>query len=48
MAGRSALDSLRSGRAQYIDKPGQVFSPDPCRGHRPDLRASMAEPISGL
>ncbi len=46
-SGRSALDSLRSGRAQRIDKPGQVFS----RIHVEDiariLRASMAKPNPG-
>ena len=45
--GRSALDSLRSGRAQRVDKPGQVFS----RIHVADivqtLRASMAKPHPG-
>jgi nucleoside-diphosphate-sugar epimerase len=42
--GRSALDTVRQGRAQRIDKPGQVFS----RIHVADivqvLRASMARP----
>jgi nucleoside-diphosphate-sugar epimerase len=45
--GRSAFDSLRSGRAQRIDKPGQVFS----RIHVDDiaaiLAASMAQPDPG-
>ncbi len=45
--GRSAFDSLRSGRAQRIDKPGQVFS----RIHVDDiaavLRASMRRPSPG-
>ena len=45
--GRSAFDSLRAGRAQRIDKPGQVFS----RIHVEDiaavLRASMARPDPG-
>ncbi|HWI26001.1 MAG TPA: SDR family oxidoreductase [Stellaceae bacterium] len=45
--GRSALDTVRSGRAQRIDKPGQVFS----RIHVADiaqvLRASMARPAPG-
>jgi nucleoside-diphosphate-sugar epimerase len=45
--GRSAFDSLRSGRAQRIDKPGQVFS----RIHVDDiaavLAASMARPNPG-
>ena len=45
--GRSAFDSLRSGRAQRIDKPGQVFS----RIHVDDiaavLRASMRKPNPG-
>jgi nucleoside-diphosphate-sugar epimerase len=46
-AGRSALDALREGRAQRIDKPGQVFS----RIHVADLVAcllsSMARPNPG-
>jgi nucleoside-diphosphate-sugar epimerase len=45
--GRSAFDSLRSGRAQRIDKPGQVFS----RIHVDDiaqvLEASIARPRPG-
>ena len=45
--GRSALDTVREGRAQRIDKPGQVFS----RIHVADiaqvLRASMAHPRPG-
>lgn len=45
--GRSAFDSLRSGRAQRIDKPGQVFS----RIHVDDiaqiLAASIAHPNPG-
>ena len=45
--GRSALDAVRTGRAQRIDKPGQVFS----RIHVADivqaLRASMAAPDPG-
>jgi nucleoside-diphosphate-sugar epimerase len=45
--GRSALDAVRQGRAQRIDKPGQVFS----RVHVADivaiLRASMARPEPG-
>ena len=45
--GRSALDTVRSGRAQRIDKPGQVFS----RIHAVDLaavlRASIARPHPG-
>jgi nucleoside-diphosphate-sugar epimerase len=45
--GRSALEAVRSGRAQRIDKPGQVFS----RIHVADigqvLRASMARPQPG-
>jgi nucleoside-diphosphate-sugar epimerase len=45
--GRNAIDRLRSGRAQRIVKPGQVFS----RIHRDDivqvLRASMARPNPG-
>ena len=45
--GRSALDTVRQGRAQRIDKPGQVFS----RIHVADivqvLRASMERPDPG-
>jgi nucleoside-diphosphate-sugar epimerase len=45
--GRSALDTVRSGRAKRIDKPGQVFS----RIHVDDiagvLEASMARPHPG-
>ena len=45
--GRSALDAVREGRAQRVDKPGQVFS----RIHVADivqvLRASMARPNPG-
>jgi nucleoside-diphosphate-sugar epimerase len=45
--GRSALDTVREGRARRIDKPGQVFS----RIHVADivatLRASMARPDPG-
>jgi nucleoside-diphosphate-sugar epimerase len=45
--GRSAFDSLRQGRAQRVDKPGQVFS----RIHVEDiaavLAASMAKPNPG-
>jgi nucleoside-diphosphate-sugar epimerase len=45
--GRSAFDALRTGRAQRIDKPGQVFS----RIHVADivqiLEASMARPRAG-
>ena len=45
--GRSALDTVRQGRAKRIDKPGQVFS----RIHVADivasLRASMARPAPG-
>ena len=45
--GRSALDALRAGRAQRVDKPGQVFS----RIHVADivqaLRASMTDPDPG-
>jgi nucleoside-diphosphate-sugar epimerase len=45
--GRSALDTVRDGRAQRVDKPGQVFS----RIHVADiaqvLRASMAQPRPG-
>ncbi len=45
--GRNALETVRAGRAQRIDKPGQVFS----RIHVDDivaaLRASMAAPAPG-
>jgi nucleoside-diphosphate-sugar epimerase len=45
--GRSALDAVREGRAQRIDKPGQIFS----RIHVADiaavLEASMARPNPG-
>jgi nucleoside-diphosphate-sugar epimerase len=45
--GRSAFDALRAGRAQRINKPGQVFS----RIHVADivqvLHVSMARPRSG-
>ena len=45
--GRSAFDALRQGRAQRIDKPGQVFS----RIHVADiaqvLEASMRQPRPG-
>lgn len=45
--GRSALETVRSGRAQRIDKPGQVFS----RIHVEDiarvLEASIARPAPG-
>ncbi len=45
--GRSALDSLRAGRAKRIDKPGHLFS----RIHVADiakvLQASMARPNPG-
>ncbi len=45
--GRNALETVRSGRARRIVKPGQVFS----RIHRDDivqvLRASMAAPDPG-
>jgi nucleoside-diphosphate-sugar epimerase len=45
--GRSALDTVRAGKAQRIDKPGQVFS----RIHVDDiaavLRASIAKPAPG-
>ena len=45
--GRSALDTVRSGRAQRVVKPGQVFS----RIHVADiarvLRASIARPAPG-
>ena len=40
--GRSAFDSLRLGRAQRIDKPGQVFS----RIHVEDIAAVLAASIA--
>ena len=45
--GRSAFDSLRAGRAQRIDKPGQVFSRIHVEDIARTLRASMAEPNPG-
>ena len=45
--GRSAFDSLRSGRAQRIDKPGQVFSRIHVEDIARTLRASMAKPHPG-
>lgn len=45
--GRNALETVRSGKAQRIDKPGQVFS----RIHRDDIaaivRASIERPNPG-
>ncbi len=45
--GRSALDTVRAGRAQRVEKPGHVFS----RIHVADivriLKASMARPLPG-
>ena len=45
--GRSAIDAIRQGRTQRIDKPGQVF----CRIHIDDiaqgLAASMKNPARG-
>lgn len=45
--GRNAIETVRSGRAQRIDKPGQVFS----RIHRDDIativRASIDRPNAG-
>ena len=40
--GRSALDTVRAGRAQRIDKPGQVFS----RIHVEDLASVLAASIA--
>jgi nucleoside-diphosphate-sugar epimerase len=42
--GRSAFDALRAGRAQRIDKPGQVFS----RIHVEDIAAVLAASIRRL
>lgn len=41
--GRSALDSLRSGRAQRIVKPGQVFN----RIHVADIAQTLAAAMAG-
>src|SRR5690606_13993832 len=40
--GRSAIDSLRAGRARRIDKPGQVFSRIHVEDMASVLEASMA------
>jgi nucleoside-diphosphate-sugar epimerase len=45
--GRSALDTLRAGRAQRIDKPGQVFSRIHVADVAATLVASMARPNPG-
>jgi nucleoside-diphosphate-sugar epimerase len=45
--GRSALDTVRAGRAQRIDKPGQVFSHIHVADIVQTLRASMARPYPG-
>ncbi len=45
--GRSAIDSLRSGTARRIDKPGQVFSRIHVEDIAGGLRASMARPRAG-
>lgn len=45
--GRSALDAIRSGRAQRIDKPGQVFSRIHVADVAATLTASMARPNPG-
>ena len=42
--GRSALDTVRAGRAQRIDKPGQVFSRIHVADVAATLIASMARP----
>lgn len=45
--GRSAIDSLRSGTARRIDKPGQVFSRIHVEDIAGGLAASMARPNPG-
>jgi nucleoside-diphosphate-sugar epimerase len=45
--GRSALDTVRSGRAQRIVKPGQVFSRIHVADIAATLEASMARPNPG-
>ena len=45
--GRSALDTVREGRARRIDKPGQVFSRIHVADIAATLRASMARPDPG-
>ena len=45
--GRSALDSVRAGRAQRIDKPGKMFSRINVEDIVQALRASMARPDPG-
>lgn len=45
--GRSALDTIRSGRAQRIDKPGQVFSRIHVADIAATLTASIARPDAG-
>jgi nucleoside-diphosphate-sugar epimerase len=45
--GRSAFDSLRAGRAQRIDKPGQVFSRIHVEDIARTLRASLSKPHPG-
>lgn len=45
--GRNALETVRSGRAQRIDKPGQVFSRIHVADIAATLRASMAKPNPG-
>ncbi|HZT20460.1 MAG TPA: SDR family oxidoreductase [Dongiaceae bacterium] len=45
--GRSAFDALRQGRAQRIDKPGQVFGRIHVEDVAAALEASMAKPRAG-
>ncbi|MBP7000613.1 SDR family oxidoreductase [Amaricoccus sp.] len=45
--GRSALDRLRTGRAQRVVKPGQVFSRIHVEDVAQGLKASMARPRPG-
>lgn len=45
--GRSALDTVRDGRAQRIDKPGQVFSRIHVADIAATLEASIAHPNAG-
>lgn len=45
--GRSALDTVREGRARRIDKPGQVFSRIHVADIAATLRASIAMPDPG-
>jgi len=45
--GRNALETVRSGRGQRIDKPGQVFSRIHVADIAETLRASMSKPNPG-